>query len=296
MRRTAIALAVVTVTALATLAGCAIIVVPEDGNGNGGNVRFASGFGNAVQGNGQSAVEKRDVRNLDGIDINGPMQVEVRVGPAPSLQVEGDSNLLPLLRTDSAGGALRISVEGRIESSQPLRVIYTTPQLRQINSNGSGRLTVTGLSGGGLSLTQNGSRAVQLSGSVGKFEARLNGSGAINASGLESGSTVASLNGSGRLELGRLNGETLNLDLRGSGGANASGSVRNMTVRLYGSGSADLSGLNSETADLSAHGSGNISAAVSRALVADATGSGHVTVYGNPAQRSVSGRNVSVMQ
>lgn len=293
MRRTAIALAVVTMTAIATLAGCAIIVVPDDGNGN---VRFSSGFGNTVQGNGQAAVEKRDVRNLDSLDINGPMQVEVRVGPAPSLQVEGDSNLLPLLRTDSGGGALRISVEGSISSSQPLRVIYTTPQLRQINSNGSGRLVVSGLGGNGLSLTQNGSRAVQLSGTVGKFEARLNGSGAINASGLESGSTVASLNGSGRLELGRVNGETLNLDLRGSGGANATGSVRNMTVRLYGSGSADLSGLTSETADLSAHGSGNISAAVSRALVADATGSGHVTVYGNPAQRSVSGKNVSVMQ
>lgn len=292
MRRTAIALAVVTF--FTATAGCAVIVVPDDGNGN---VHFVSGFGgNAVQGNGQSAVERRDVASLDGLDINGPMQVEVRVGAAPSLQVEGDSNLLPLLHTETSGGALRVWVEGNIQSSAPLRVIYTTPQLRQIQSNGSGGLTVSGLNGGALNLGKNGSRSVQLSGNVARFEARLNGSGGVNAAGLQSGTTVASLNGSGRLELGRLNGDTLNLDVNGSGGVSASGNVRSMTVRTHGSGSADLSALTSESAELSTYGSGSISAAVSRSLVADTNGSGHVTVYGNPAQRSVSGKNVSVMQ
>jgi hypothetical protein len=125
---------------------------------------------------------------------------------------------------------------------------------------------------------------------------RLTGSGGVNASGLQSGSTLASLTGSGRLDLGQLRGDTLNLDLHGSGGVNASGSVRSMTVRLYGSGSADLASLTSQSAELNTHGSGSISAAVSQSLVADSNGSGHITVYGNPAQRSISGKHVSVMQ
>ena len=292
--RTAIAIAVTSLFACATLAGCAVIVVPDDGNGN---ARYSTSWGgNAVEGNGVAAVERREAGDADGIDINGPLQVEVRVGAAPSLRVEGDSNLLPMLKTDASGGTLRVWVEGSVRASNPLRVIYTTPQLRRISSNGSGRLAVSGLNGGALNLSQNGSRQVQLAGAVSQLEARLNGSGGVNASGLESGSTVASLNGSGRLDLGRLRGDSLSLDLHGSGGVNASGSVRTMSVRLYGSGSADLAGLTSQSADLSTHGSGSLSATVSQSLVADTTGSGHVTVYGNPSQRNISGKRVSVMQ
>ncbi|MEO5933432.1 MAG: head GIN domain-containing protein [Duganella sp.] len=296
MRRSAIAFATIAAcAAIASMAGCAVIVIPEDGN-----MQYKSTFGgSAVEGNGQGAVERRDAvvaANVDGLDINGALEVEVRVGEAASLRVEGDSNLLPLVRTDAGGGTLRVWVDGNVRSSAPLRVVYTTPRLRQIHSNGSGRLSVAGLNGGPLNLSQNGSRSVRLAGDVGRLEVRLNGSGGIDATGLQSDSALASLNGSGRLNLGRLQGESLVLDLHGSGGVNASGSVRNMVVRVYGSGSADLAGLTGQSAELSANGSGSISAAVSQSLVADANGSGRVTVYGNPAQRSVSGKRVSVLR
>jgi len=292
MRRSAIALAAATL--FVTLAGCAIIVVPDDANGN---VQFNSAFGGAVaQGNGQSAVERREIGDVDGLDVNGAMQVEVRVGQATSLRVEGDANLLPMLRTEASGGTLRIWTEGRLRTDNPLRVILTTPKLRQVSANGSGRLAVSDLSGDPLDMSLNGSRTVQLSGNVSRLDARLNGSGGLIASGLDSGSTVARLNGSGRLELGRVNGDTLSLVLQGSGSASARGTVRSLSVNLRGSGSADLAGLTSRSAELSANGSGSISAAVTESLVADANGSGRVTVYGNPARREVSGKHVSVVQ
>ncbi|MBV7538349.1 DUF2807 domain-containing protein [Duganella sp. sic0402] len=286
MRRTLIALA-----ALSILAGCAVIVVP-DGDGN---VSYRSSFGNAVQGDGKNVVENRQVAALDGLDVNGPLMVEVRVGQEAALQLEGDSNLLPLVRTDASGGTLRVWIEGNVRTSHPLRLTYTTPVLRHIAANGSGTLNVSGLNGAPLELALNGSRAVHLSGTVSRLDARLNGSGGLNAIALESGSASARLNGSGRLDLGRVNGDQLSLDLRGSGGARASGNVRATTVRLNGSGSADLAGLTSATADLSSNGSGGISATVTQALVAYANGSGGVTVYGNPAQRNVSGKRVTVL-
>ncbi|WP_343731798.1 head GIN domain-containing protein [Duganella sp.] len=282
----------ITLAALSSLAGCAVIVVPD---GDGG-VHYKSAFSSdALQGNGQHAVESRQVATLDGVDINGGMQVEIRVGQATALQVEGDSNIVPLLRTDASGGTLRIWVDGNVRTQHPLRIVYSTPALRQLSANGSGALTVSGLHGGPLELSLNGSRAVRLSGSVERLDARLNGSGGLNASALRSGTITAGLNGSGRLELGQLDGEALHLELRGSGGASASGRVRNMTVRLNGSGSADLAGLSSQSADLSSNGSGGIAATVTQSLVASANGSGGVTVYGNPAQRNVSGKRVTVL-
>jgi hypothetical protein len=280
------------VAAMLALGGCAIIVVPDEGG-----VRYESVFGgSSVQGNGQFATEKRAIGSMQGLDINGPFQVEVRVGEAPSLQLEGDSNLLPLVRTDIGGDTLRVNVIGRVQTSTPLRVVITTPQLTRVDANGSGKLSISGLQGDGLSLTQNGSRNIQLTGRVSRLDLRQNGSGSVDATGLDAGSTNASINGSGRLNMGQVHGDTLSVELHGSGGVSASGQVRSMNVRTHGSGSADLAGLKSQGAQLSTYGSGSISAAVTQSVVADTSGSGRITVYGNPAQRNISGRHVSVVE
>jgi hypothetical protein len=282
-----------TFAGLIALAGCAIIVVPDDGSG----VHYETAFGGSgVAGNGQHQSEQRDVASVTGLDVNGPLQVEVRVGPAPSLQLDADSNLLAMVKTDSSGDRLRIWIDGRIQGGQPVHVVYTTPRLNRVESSGSGALTVSGLNGGALNLSQNGSRSTQLSGAVSRLDVSVNGSGGVNAAGLDSGATTASLHGSGKLDLGQVRGEVLNLEVHGSGGVRASGKARMLNVRLHGSGSADLADLRSDGADLATYGSGSISAGVEQTLVAEASGSGHITVYGNPAQRSISGKHVSVMQ
>jgi len=281
-----------TLATLLALAGCAVIVVPDDGG-----IHYQSSWsGSFVQGDHQSTSVQRDASSLSVIDVNGPVQMEVRVGESPALQVERESNLVPLVHTEVSGNTLRVWVEGSFVNHGPLRVVYSTPQLSQINSNGSGSLNVSGLNGGALALNQNGSRPAQLSGRLGRLDLRMNGSGSVNAAGLEVANVQASLNGSGRLSLGQMRGDSLALDLHGSGGVSASGSMNSVSVRTYGSGSADLAGLSSQGAELSSHGSGSISAAVSQNLVADANGSGHITVYGNPQNRSISGKHVSVVQ
>lgn len=277
----------------AVVGGCAIIVVPEEGS-----VRYESAFGggSGVKGNGESKVERRDVVDASRLDIEGPLQVEVRVGPAPSLLIEADSNLLPLVHADSSDGSLRVWVVGGVGSQNEIRVTYTTPHLSQINSNGSGRLIVTGLNGGALNVQQNGSRATQLVGAVARLDVSVNGSGSVNATALDSGSTSVALNGSGRLELGQVRGDELNVEVRGSGGVRARGEVKSANVRLRGSGGADLAGLRSEKADLSTRGSGGITLGVSKTLVAETYGSGRIKVVGNPAQRTVTGQGVSFVE
>ena len=290
LRHSAVTLA--TAAALLALGGCAIIIAPDDGQ-----VRYESAFGSSgLEGNGNASVDTRAVAAADRLDLEGPLQVEVRVGPAPTLRIEGDSNLLPLVHADARDGTLRIWVERDVRSKSDLRVIYTAPRLSQINVSGPGRLLVTGLNGGALNLVQNGSRGTQLAGRVDRLDVRVNGSGGVNASALDSGSVSAAVNGSGRLDLGQVHGDEFNLEVRGSGGARASGSVRAAHVKVYGSGSVDLAALKSDSADLQSRGSGSITLAVAQALVADATGSGRITVYGQPAQRSAIGKNVRIIE
>lgn len=274
-----------------TLAGCAIIVAPNDGD-----VSFKTAFSrDTVVGDGQLKLERRAVSNLADLDMSGPVNVEVRVGPEASLQVEADANLLPLVRTEANGGALRVRIDGNVRTSHAIRVIYTVPQLSQIRATGSGRLTVTELNGGALTLTKMGSGSSQLSGRVGNLNMELTGSGDVDASALHSGNANLSLTGSGGITLGHVKGELLNVKVRGSGDVHASGSASQLNARVTGSGAAALKDVATQSADLSTNGSGDITARVQQTLVAQSNGSGQITVYGNPAQRNVSGKNVQVL-
>jgi hypothetical protein len=144
---------------LAALGGC-VIVTPGPG------VSYASsGFGaDVVDGNGVTAREERQVASLAGLEVGGVAHVDVRVGPAPSLVVEADSNLLPLIRTDARGDRLVIGTEGAFRTRNPIHIIYTVPQLTDLHVGGAGRINVTGLNGAALKVRQGGSGAVELAG------------------------------------------------------------------------------------------------------------------------------------
>jgi hypothetical protein len=279
----------ISLACLTLLGGCVMIVAP-DGDGDV-HVRSAFSSDPVVEGNGNYTRDMRAIGDLPQVAVNGSMQVDVRVGPAPSLVVEADSNLLPLIHTEAHGDTLRISSE-RIHSHSPVHIIYTVPRLSGLQSNGSGRVSVEGLNGTPFEAHLNGSGAVELAGEVAMFNAHVNGSGRMDATRLRAGSAELKSNGSGSLVAGDLRGEQVRVGVHGSGKVQARGAVRSLSVHVTGSGIADLEGLLSERADLSSTGSGGIMANVRDNVVASTSGSGSIHVRGNPAQRSISGRSV----
>jgi hypothetical protein len=279
-----------TVGCLLALSGCAIIVTGND------DVQVKSVFSNnAVVGDGRLAYENRAAGSVGALEVSGPLEVNVRVGAAPSLNVEADSNLLPLIHTEVSGGTLRMWIEGSVRSNNSLRVNYTVPSLSQVQASGSGRLTISELNGAPLAFIQSGSGAVNLAGKVSRLDVQKSGSGQLNASALRTGDASLTQNGSGGISLGQAQGAILNVNLSGSGSLQASGVVSSLNARVHGSGDLNLAGLSSDSADLTTNGSGDITALVKRNLVAQTNGSGRITVYGNPAQRTVSGKHVQVL-
>ena len=232
----------------------------------------------AVVGDGHLAHERRAAGNVSAIDVTGPLEVNVRVGAAPSLEVEADSNLLPMIRTEVAGGALRMWVEGSARSGNSLRVTCTLPALTEVNAAGAGRLTISELNGGPLSFSKTGSGSANLSGRVSRLDVQQTGSGQINASALHSTDANLAMNGSGRMSLGQVRGGALTVNMHGSGSLQAGGMVTSLNAHVRGSGGADLSALASDQADLTTDGSGDITALVKRALTAHSNGSGRITV------------------
>jgi hypothetical protein len=277
--RTSLAIAIT----CAILGGCAIIVVP---GGEGGY---------SIEGNGVPARDERAVATVPALDVNGTITVDVRVGPAASLVVEADSNLLPYIRTERRGDSLVIEKTRSFRTNDPVRVTYTVPRLASVRHDGSGHLSVQDLNGGPLVVEGRGSGSMLLTGRVSSLDVVQNGSGSIDATTLQSGGGNLTLNGSGRILAGRVQGERMTASLNGSGELRATGAVRHLAARANGSGHLDLADLVSEQADLASTGSGGMTANVRQSLVAQNGGSGGIRVYGNPAQRTVSGRLVQVV-
>jgi len=275
----------------ATLSGCIIVAGPP-----GSDYTVHTPFsGKTVEGDGVAARDVRSVAALTGLNVGGAMVVEVRVGAAPSLVVEGDSNLVRLVQTETRGSTLHIGTDARMRSTMPLKVIYTTPRLTELRAGGSGQVTVRDLRGDALEVRQGGSGVTRLYGDVADLEASVAGSGRIEANELRAGSAHMGVSGSGRLSVGEVRGDYARASVSGSGRVEAAGAVQRVNVSVSGSGNVDLVNLTSERGELSSSGSGGISATVRQSVVAQTSGSGPIRVYGQPAQRTISGRGVQVM-
>ena len=284
-------IALATLTAVASRGGCAIIVTP-----NGDDVRMHTVFSDqTVEGNGIAARDQRQVAAHGELEVSGAMQVEVRVGPAPSLLVEADGNLLPYIRTEERGNALKIYSERNLHSKLPIRIVYTTPRLSEVCASGSGQVFVRGLNGAPLEVRKSGSGQVRLAGKVDSLLARVSGSGVLDAGELSSASADLGLSGSGRMNIGEIRGDYVRASVAGSGVLQAGGAVRSLNARVAGSGNLDLASLSTQDADLAADGSGGIRATVRQSLIAHGGGSGGIRVYGHPAKSSVTGRNVHLL-
>jgi len=288
--RTPLAIAIAATCAI--LGGCAIIVAP----GGDGDYQVRTPFSNdTVEGNGVLTRDVRAIATVPALEVNGTVTVDVRVGPQTQLLVEADANLLPFIRTELRGDRLVIEKTRSFRTNNPVRVTYTVPRLAEVRHDGSGSLSVQDLDGGALVVEGRGSGAVLLTGRVERLDALQNGSGNIDATTLQSGATTVSLNGSGRVVAGRVRGERATANLTGSGQLRLAGTVRSLSARSNGSGHLDLADLVSEQADLSSTGSGGITANVRQSLVAQNGGSGGIRVYGNPPERTVSGKLVQVV-
>jgi hypothetical protein len=279
---------------VAALGGCVVIATPS-GSGDRDYQVYTPFSGKTVDGNGVPARDTRSVASLAGLDVGGSMIVDVRVGGAPSLVVEGDSNLLSHVKAEPRGGSLYIGTDSRLRSTTPLRVTYTVPTLSHLHLGGPGHVTVRDLKGEPLSVRLGGSGVARLAGEVAEFDAKVSGSGKIEAGELRARSLNAEVSGSGGLILGQVSGDNARIGISGSGTVQTKGTVRTLNVRVSGSGSADLAGLTTEQGELTSSGSGGISATVRQSVFAQTSGSGPIRVYGQPAQRNTSGRGVQML-
>jgi hypothetical protein len=229
------------------------------------NVGGASSAGNRLL-----ATEKRTLgASVNEVDLSGPINLTLRQGPNPSLEVRGEQRLLANVDTTVDGNTLHIGPRGiLLRHRQPIEVTLVLPALEELNVAGGGQHMVSGFSGERISLNVNGSAVVRFNGRYREVDAGLQGSGEVEFTGGNADRVAANVAGSGRMTL--------------------VGGARELDASIAGSGELDAYHLRAEDAELSHHGSGTSGVYASKHVQVEMTGSGSVTVYGNPDRREVS--------
>jgi hypothetical protein len=226
--------------------------------------------GTASPGSRLVATEKRPLgANIGTVDLSGPINLTLRQGPAASLEVRGEQRLLANVDTTVEGGTLHIGPRGiLLRHRQPIEVTLVLPALEHLNIAGSGESTVSGFSGERIELNVDGSAGLRFNGRYREIDAGLRGSGEVELTGGNSERVVAEVQGTGSMTL--------------------VGASHELHAEITGSGELDARHLRAEDAHLSHHGSGTSAVYASKHVNVELTGSGDVTVYGNPNNRAVS--------
>src|SRR6266853_278374 len=127
MKRTIIFLSLV----LVTLGGCKSVDNPN------GKTTGADKLSGKTAGSGVMKVEKRSVPAFTSVSISGLYDVEIIAQKEQSLEIEGDDNLLPLIKTEVNSGTLTIGNNQSLSTRGKLRVRLSSPSLDGINTSGA---------------------------------------------------------------------------------------------------------------------------------------------------------------
>ncbi|MBD59545.1 MAG: DUF2807 domain-containing protein [Citromicrobium sp.] len=184
-----------------------------------------------------------------GISLAGPDRVIVTSGESLTIDVEGDPDVVELLRFDLDDDDLEIGREGSWRQKGIATIRITMPTPTSLSLAGSGEIEVDRLGTGG--------------------EAEV------------------SIDGSGESRVGRIDADTLEVNVAGSGSLTGAGSVQTLELSIAGSGDIDLREVQVGKAEVSIAGSGDAIFASDGEVEANIMGSGDVEVIGN-ARCSVS--------
>lgn len=208
-----------------------------------------------VQGSGTAATETRTVPEFQAVALSGSIDLVVRQGDTPSVQVRADDNLLPLLETvvETGGKGATLQVRWKrsgggwfgggqsISTRTPVVVTVVAPRLTALSTAGAGNIRLESFSTPLLNVSIAGSGDARLDGlSADELGVRISGSGNVTGRGTAAKTSV-SIAGSGDVRLADLRSDEVSVSIAGSGDA-AVNAQKTLSVRIAGSGDVVYTG------------------------------------------------------
>lgn len=194
-------------------------------------------WGKSVKGEGPTVKETLDLSDFHSVGLGCSATVYIEKGSSQKVVVEGQKNIIDLLKKEVKNGSWNIGFEKNVYNYDKLVVYITMPDVNALSIGGSGKIISKNEFENldNLKMSIGGSGTIEFSGSVQNAEISIAGSGDVKASGLRSENCKISIAGSGDCYIEA--GEKLDVSIAGSGDVHYKGRPR---VKSSIAGSGDV--------------------------------------------------------
>jgi hypothetical protein len=193
------------------------------------------GFGDQVVGSGVIKTEKRTVPAFTAVDASGAFEIDIVCQKETSLELEGDDNLLPLVKTEVRGGTLYLKPEKSFSVKKALRVRIAAPNIESLSSSGASSFNVSDVKNEKLKIDTSGASNINLSGETKTLDMDMSGASKVNTEDLHAARVTISMSGAGKANV--YASEELNAKVSGAGSVTYSGDPKVVHPEVSGVGS-----------------------------------------------------------
>jgi hypothetical protein len=192
-------------------------------------------IGKGVRGSGNRKTEKRELASFKSVDAAGAFQISIVCQQSQSFEIEGDDNLLPLIKTDVNDGNLRIHSDTQYNASRAIIIRISIPDLEKYISAGAGDIHISGVKNDQLVLSNTGAANIEAAGQTKFVDIKSSGAGNIQTEKLQAERAKVSVSGAANVDL--YASQQLDVTVSGIGSVTYSGNppVVNKSVSGIGS-------------------------------------------------------------
>jgi len=154
-----------------------------------------------VKGSGKRVVQKRQISPFTSISTEGAFEIEVTCQKDPSLEVEGDDNVLELVTTEVHGSELRLKSSKNYSMSEPVRFKITVPNLEGLSVSGAGRIDIKDMKNEKFEIDSSGAPSIKVSGVTKVIDIDTSGAARIDTHKLHASRGVVDSKGVSKIDV-----------------------------------------------------------------------------------------------
>ncbi len=197
-------------------------------------------LGKGVQGSGVRKTEKRDLGSFTSIQASGAYEMKVTCQQPASFEIEGDDNILPLIKTEVRDGVLHIHNEKSYNPTTVIMIRIGLADLNRFATDGAGDVSITNVKNEKLSVNSTGATRIKAEGQTKLIEINVSGAAKIDASNLRAERATVTVNGAAHVDV--YASQQLDATVAGVGQVNYDGNPGIVNKNVTGLGSVNKKG------------------------------------------------------
>ena len=154
-----------------------------------------------IKGSGNRVTVKREVPAFTGIVTEGAFVIEVTCQKETSLEIEGDDNIINLVKADVANNILRLTSSDNYSVSDAVKIKISVPNLESLAVTGAGEIDIKGMNNEKFEIDSDGAPKIYVAGNTKVLDIDSNGAGQIDTHNLRALRGVVESNGVSKIEL-----------------------------------------------------------------------------------------------